>query len=206
MKKKLLSSILIICITIMSCASCSNPEHFNQLAMERDSKADEVIASLELKKGDSVADIGAGGGFFTIKLARSVGSDGIVYAVDISKESLDFIRNYSQKEKVTNIQYVLATVTDSKLPERTMDLIFLRNTYHDMDDRVTYFSQLKKVLKSNGRIAIIDYTPDGILTKLHGHYIDPALILKEMQNAGYSIIKTYNFLTTQSFMIFSARQ
>ncbi|TAL35344.1 MAG: class I SAM-dependent methyltransferase [Spirochaetes bacterium] len=204
--KTLRAGVLIVpfLCTLMT-AQCSSrylADHFNKSASDESSQAPRVIQNLSLKPGDSVADIGAGGGHFTLLLARAVGSDGRVWAVDINPDFLDFIKERATAEGIGNIGYVRASFTESGLAAKSADLAFLRNVFHDMGDRVAYFARLKGVLKPGGRVAIIDYLPAGVLARLHGHFIEEGEILAVMKDAGYIAVERHTFLEGQSFNIF----
>jgi ubiquinone/menaquinone biosynthesis C-methylase UbiE len=99
---------------------------------------------------------------------------------------------------------VPAAYEDSKLRPRSVDMVFLRDAYHDFQNRVEYFSRLKKVLKPGGRIVIIDYDPAklGFLRRLHGHYLDEKIIIEEMKQAGYVKKASFPVLKKQSFNVF----
>src|SRR5579864_9384570 len=96
---------------------------------------DEVMAHLELKPGDAVADIGAGSGYFTVRFARAVGPGGKVYAVDINPEMLSYIEQRATQEHLNNIQTVLAAPDDPKLPPASVDMIFICDTHQHSDNR-----------------------------------------------------------------------
>ena len=193
----------MILLIATAAACCSGPAHFNDTAEEKASKPDEVIGALELKPGAVVADIGAGGGFFTVKLARAVGETGKVHAVDISRENLDYVKKYVESKNVKNVTYVLARADNSMLAAGSTDLVFMRNTYHHIENRPAYFAGLKTALKPGGKVAIIDYKSN-LVARLHGHYTDLKRVLEEMKSAGYRIYKTVSFLEKQSFVIFIA--
>ncbi len=199
----ILASLTVSAITVIQ-SGCSGPAHFNELAEKEDRSSINVIPYLTLGNGDVVADIGAGGGYFSYKLSEAVGESGRVYSVDISKESVDYIRKTAGEKGIVNIEVVLATFDDSKLKPGTIDLIFIRNTYHDMTNRVNYFLKLRSVLKKSGRVVIIDYDPDklGFLRNLIGHSLEEGVIRNEMNEAGYKHLGSYPFLQQQSFNIF----
>ncbi|HWR58476.1 MAG TPA: class I SAM-dependent methyltransferase, partial [Thermodesulfovibrionales bacterium] len=101
-------------------------------------KPEEVVDALAIKKGDSVADIGAGSGYFTAILARKVGVNGKVYAVDIEKRMLEHVANKAKKEGLNNIEFILSKTDDPLLPIASMDLIFVCNTYVYLEKRDSY--------------------------------------------------------------------
>jgi len=127
---------------------------------ERDAwqKPDAVLASLGLRPDSVVADIGAGTGYFTVRLARAV-PEGKVYAVDVEPKMLAHIEARAKSEGLTNIVTVQASPGDPKLPE-AVDLVFVCNTYHHIDARTPYFQALSERLREGGRLVVVDYRPD----------------------------------------------
>jgi len=202
MKNILLSSLLLITIG----CSTHSPDRFNTMAADDYKNDKDFIPFLKIKKGFHIADIGSGGGYFSYKFSPLVGKDGKVFSVDINSKALEFIKKTAAQKKLNNLITVKGSFVSSNLKLNSIDLIFLRNTYHDISNRITYFTTLKKVLKKNGRIAILDYDPDklNIIRKRFGHQIKKEVIKKEMNKAGYKVIKEYNFLKKQSFTIFIA--
>ena len=130
--------------------SLERPERLAKL------KADEIMARLELKPGDLVADIGAGSGVYSWPLARAVASGGTLYAVEVDKGFLDFIREGAQKRGLDNVFPVLGEFTDPKLPVRNLDLAYFHNVLHHIEGRQAYLQTLSGYLKPNARIVIID--------------------------------------------------
>lgn len=202
--KNSLMGILMVAAGAVFLGGCSMPQHYNENAAEEEKASVDVIPYLGLKKGQAVADLGAGGGYFSFKLAAAVGETGLVFAVDVDPESIEFIQACVRERGIKNIRTVLASFDDSKLEPRSVDLVFMRDAYHDFQNRVEYFKRLKKVLKPGGRIAIIDYDPKklGFLRKLHGHDLDESIIIEEMRQAGYVKKAGYPILKKQSFNIF----
>jgi ubiquinone/menaquinone biosynthesis C-methylase UbiE len=128
-----------------------NPERINRL------KPDQVISFLNLKRGDVVADIGAGSGVFTHRLAEAVGPEGKVFAVDIDKDLLDYNRARIREAHLNNVEFVLGEYDDPKLAEGTVDLVFICDVLHHIEHRQIYLERLHSCLKEKGRLAIIDY-------------------------------------------------
>ena len=179
---------------------------FNQRASDPKSKPDMVVRSLGIRTGDVVADIGAGGGYFTMRFAAKVGIQGSVYAVDVNPDFLEFIREECVKQGVVNVETVPAAAIGDVLPERGLDLIFLRNVYHHLPDRTNYFRGVEKFLKREGRVAIVEYKRGKLLSfhRLFGHHVPPQVIVEELAAAGYRVVQSFDFLPEQSFTIFAA--
>ena len=110
-------------------------------------KPEKVVDYLSINKGDTVADIGAGSGYFTVLFSKRVGDNGKVYAVDIEKGMIEYIEKRAQKEGLNNMNYILAKPDDPLLPKSSVDLIFICDTYHHIEKRGNYLKILKDVLK-----------------------------------------------------------
>ncbi|KUO40506.1 MAG: hypothetical protein AVW06_05130 [Hadesarchaea archaeon DG-33-1] len=178
---------------------------FNKKASDPKSKPDQILETLGLQPGQNIADIGAGGGYFSIRFADAVGREGKVYAVDTNPEFLEFIRNSVKEKGLNNVETVLAAEDKIILPERSLDFIFLRNVYHHLPNRAEYFRNLKALLKPGGKIVIVEYKRGGGLfsfRRIFGHYVPREIIVEEMEEAGYRLEKGFDFLPKQSFTIF----
>lgn len=184
--------------------SSGRAEMFNKRAAKPKFKAHQIIETLELKNGQTIADIGSGGGYFTYEFAKAVGEKGKIYAVDTNQEFLEFIKIEATKQRLSNIITVLTTSAHLDLPKHTFDYIFMRNMTHHLSNRVKYFKGLKETLKSDGKVAVIEYDGRGWFSfhKIYGHFIPQKTIINEMKEAGYKIFKSYDLLPEQSFTIF----
>jgi len=200
------AAVALICavmmVFIISCYAGSRADHFNRLASNAESQAERVVASLGLKPGDTVADIGSGGGYFTVLMARAVGPKGTVYAVDIDAALLKHVDDLAKKEGFSNVTTVRATESGTGIPGRCVDMVFMRNVFHDLKGDSAYFIRLRSVLKAGGRVAVIDYRPETLLKRLFGHFIDEAEIVSLMKSAGYGVAERHTYLEEQSFNIF----
>lgn len=178
-------------------------QHMNDPSRDAWQKPKAVIQALDLTSGAYVADLGAGGGYFTFKLAEAVGPKGRVYAVDVDKTALHVIEKEAKQRGMTNVELFLATPNDPHLPPDGVDFIFTCNTYHHLSDRVTYFKSLARYLRPSGRIAIIDYKEGGWFGSLFGHATTKETVRQELQAAGYLFINDFDFLPKQHFQVFS---
>lgn len=165
---------------------------------------EKVIAALGLKPGDIVADLGSGGGYFTFRLAQAVAPNGKVYAVDIDHDMVALVAERARKEAPSIVATVLAKADDPALPS-AVDLVFTSNTYHHIDNRVAYFATLRKYLRPGGRVAIIDFDRRAWIEGLLRHYTPSEFIQREMEQAGYVLQKSYDFLDRQSFLLFTVK-
>jgi ubiquinone/menaquinone biosynthesis C-methylase UbiE len=185
----------------------SKAKMFNREAANPKNKPEEILKTLALQQGERIADIGAGGGYFSLKFAEAVGIQGVVYAVDTDSGKIEFIRKSVAEKGLGNVQVVLADKESVPLPEK-IDLIFLRNVYHHISNRVEYFAKLRDSLKPDGRIAIVEHNPGGHFSfhRIFEHHVTRETIVEEMTKAGYSLGENIDFLPEQSFMIFSLKE
>jgi arsenite methyltransferase len=191
--------LLVGCARLKQCAY----EGFNR---DQWQQPDRVIEALQIRPGDRVADIGSGGGYFVFPLAKAVGPEGRVYAVDVDQEMNDLVAQRAKKEGTGNVEVILAKTDDPLLPSAGVNLIFTSDTYHHIDNRVSYFANLQKYLRPNGRIAVIDFDRRGWFAWMSKHYTPSESIKTEMEQAGYSLQHAFNFLDRQSFQIFALKQ
>ena len=170
-------------------------------------KIDGVLSRLSLKPGMVVADIGAGSGLFTRPLAKAVGK---VYAVDIQQDLLDHIDKRDKEENIRNVQTVLGEFNDPKLPARDVDLAFINDVLHHIQNRAAYLKALGSYIKPNGRIAIIEMDKNDPNT---AHKNQPELlvareeILQWMSDAGFKLVEEHPdlFPRTKWFLIFGKK-
>jgi predicted methyltransferase len=160
---------------------------------------ERVVADLALAPGARVADLGAGGGYFTFRLARAVGPTGHVYAVDIDEEMNAHIAYRAEKFVIENVTTVLAEEDDPRLPE-PVDLLFTSNTYHHLENRTAYFRAVReRQLRPGGRVAIVEYR-----TEETSHSTPRETIESELAAAGYRLVKSFDYLERQHFLVFAA--
>lgn len=170
-------------------------------------KIDEVVAGLALKPGMTVADIGAGSGLFSRPLAKAVGPAGKVYAVDIQKDLLDYVDKRDKEENIRNVRTVLGEFNDPKLPAKDVDVAFINDVLHHIQNRAAYLKALGTYIKPSGRIAIIEMNKDDPNTP---HKAQPELlvgrdeILKWMSDAGFKLVQEHPelFPGTKWYLIF----
>jgi len=179
---------------------------FNKKASNPKNKPDLILDHLQLKKGNLVADIGSGGGYFSLRFAEAVGKEGVVFAVDTNSGFLEFIKEKAKEKGLNNVKTILTSEENLSLPEN-VDLVFMRNVCHHIPNRTDYFRRLKKLLKEGGRIAILEYRKAKRFTfhGLFGHYVPKEKIIKEMTQAGFQLEEDLAFLPEQSFTIFSTK-
>jgi len=122
-------------------------------------KPDQIMDALAIADGSTVADIGVGAGWFTMRLARRVGPNGLVYAQDIQREMLEATRRRVTREGLRNVRVTLGTGSDPNLPAGTLDAVLVVDVYPEVEDRLTFLKNLKAAIKPAGRIGIVNYKP-----------------------------------------------
>ncbi len=172
-----------------------------------DQKPAQVIDALGLKPGMHIADLGAGSGYFTQRFVEAVTETGKVYVVDIEPEALKYVEErLVHMHRPYEAEFILARPDNPKLPFESIDVIFVCNTYHHLEDRTVYFRNTKSALKPGGRIAIIDFYHDersGDLGFSKRHLVARERIVEEMTAAGYQLLKDHTFLPKQYFLEFA---
>jgi SAM-dependent methyltransferase len=148
-----------------------------------------VMDILEITPGKTVADIGAGSGWFTMRAARRVTETGSVYAVDINPEATRYIDNRIQKEGLHNVKTVLSKSDDPQLPPDKIDSVLLLKTYHEVDKPVLLLRNLRASLRPAAKLGIIDRNGNG-----ENHGVARDIVIKEASEAGYSLLSQYDFV------------
>jgi arsenite methyltransferase len=167
------------CATLKKCA-------YEGYGRDESQQPDRVVGALGIAPGDRVADLGSGSGYFTFRLADAVGPSGTVYAVDVDEDMAGMVRELARERGAKNVEVVLASPDDPKLAAGTIDLVFTSNTYHHIEDRVSYFDRLKRALSPRGRVAILDYGENANwFARWFGHNTPSGTVEAEMKEAGY---------------------
>lgn len=184
----------------------SKAKMFNKKVSKKRSKADQILKIMNIKPEQTIADIGSGGGFFTFLFSQLIKEKGRIYAIDINEDFLEFITKQAAEQGLTNITTVLTTDSSISLPIDSVDLIFVRNVYHHLQNRVQYFTKIKDLLSLQGRVAIIENSRKGSFLSFHrrcGHNVPREIIIEEMRDAGFQVSASFDFLPIQSFTIFT---
>ena len=166
-------------------------------------RPDQIMDFLEIAEGSVVADIGAGGGWFTIRLANRVGPNGRVYAQDIQPAMIDAINRRVERENLKNrVETVLGSAVDPNLP-KPVDVVLIVETYYEMDDPRTLLRNVRKSLKPGGRVGIVEFKKDG-----HGPgppmdvRVDPETVIQDAEAAGLRLEARGDFLNYQYLLKF----
>ncbi len=161
---------------------------------------DRVIGALGLRPGQTVADIGAGTGYFTVRLAKSAAAPKVI-AVDIEPSMVEYARRRAEREGLDNVSVVLATAEAARLPG-PVDVILLVNTYHHVPERIGYFTRLRSSLTPGGRLAVIDWRKGAPMGPPEEHRFTPAEVASELAAAGFVVDTGFDFLPHQHFQVF----
>jgi predicted methyltransferase len=162
-----------------------------------------VMDLLDIKAGSSVADIGAGSGWFSMRAAARVGSSGVVYAQDINPDAVKYIQDGIRKEKVSNVKTVLGSPDDPKLPPDSIDAVLLLKVYHEIAHPVMLMGNLKPSLRPGAKVGIIDRNGDGT-----DHGLNSDVVKREMAEAGFKLLSSYDFTKADGqdyFLLFAVR-
>ena len=167
---------------------------------------DAVVAVLDLRPGMVVGDLGPGAGHFTVRMARAVEPDGLVYALDASQGTLDDLRRVAVDRGITTLRTVLVRRDRLEIPE-PVDLLFVSATYHHLPKPVTYFAEARAYLKPGARVVILESRREGLLARWWGpHATSPRNLRREMADAGYRLSATHDVVRGYWFGMFEVAQ
>ena len=172
---------------------------------DRDKKLQigRVMDLLGIQPGRSVADIGAGSGWFTVRASQRVGPAGTVYAEDINPKAISAIGERVKKERIGNVRTVLGTAEDPKLPPKSVDAVLMLKVYHEIEHPVPVMRELRQALKPGAKVGIIDRNGNG-----SDHGLDRKVVEQEMSEAGFRVDGRYDFTKADGqdyFLVFMAR-
>ncbi len=164
---------------------------------------DKAISLLNINKGATVADVGAGNGYVTWRLAERVGPNGKVYANDIQPEMLELLRRNMQQRKLKNVETVLGAYDDPKLPANTLDLIILVDVYHEFSEPQKMLRRMRESLKPDGRLVLLEYRGEDPTVPIRPeHKMTVAQVKAELEPEGYRVDRVLEDLPRQHILIF----
>ncbi len=179
------------------------------LSIFEDPKRDEklqvnrVMDVLGIKEGSSVADIGAGSGWFSVRAARRVGTAGTIYAVEINDDFLKHIEKRSQSENLPNIRTILGKEDDPQLPQKSVDAVLLLKTYHEITQPIRLLRRTREAMRTGALLGIIDRDGKG-----DDHGIDRDSVIEEAERAGFRLVEQHDFVKADNvdyFLVFRSR-
>jgi len=162
-----------------------------------------VMDILGIATRKSVADIGAGSGWFTVRAAKRVGPEGVVYGVDINPEATHYIEERAHRERLENVKTILSKPQDPLLPARSVDAVLLLKTYHEVENPVTLLQNLRAALRSGAKVGIIDRNGNG-----DDHGVEKSVVIHEAKEAGYRLLEQYDFVKSDQmdyFLVFTPK-
>jgi ubiquinone/menaquinone biosynthesis C-methylase UbiE len=166
-------------------------------------RPDQIMDALQIGEGSVVADLGAGGGWFTVRLARQVGPNGRVYAEDIQAPMIETITRRVEREGLRNVQTVLGTAVDPRLPPRSIDAVLIVDAYHEIEQPVTLLRNVGEALKTTGVIGIVNFKTDGGGPGPDMDLrVDPEKVIADARAAGLELRKRETFLRYQYMLTF----
>lgn len=163
-----------------------------------------VMDILRIGQGKSVADIGAGSGWFTVRAAKRAGAGGTVYAVDINSEAVQYITERVKKEHIANVKAILSKPDDPLLPKDSVDAVLLLKTYHEVARPIELLRNLRPALRADAKVGIIDRNGNG-----EDHGVGSDVVIREAKEAGYRLVERYDFVKGDKmdyFLVFTAAE
>jgi SAM-dependent methyltransferase len=173
---------------------------------QREENTELSLRLLEVQRGSVVADVGAGSGYYATRLARLVGTEGRVYASDIQQAMLDIIRGRIERERITNIELVLGTPTDPRLPRGMVDLAIMVDVYHEFSEPQVMLRRIRESLKPGGRLVLLEYRgEDPRVPILPLHKMTVAQAKTEVEAEGFALTTVKEDLPWQHVLIFTVK-
>ncbi len=170
---------------------------------EREESPSKAVAALEIKPGQIVADVGAGSGYYTVRLAQRVGATGKVYATDIQPQMLTLVRERVARERLTQVEVVQATETDPRLPQGQLDLILMVDVYHELARPQEVLRQLRTALKPDGRLVLIEFRKESAWVPIREeHKMSVKEARMELEAEGYRFDRVIDVLPWQHILVF----
>jgi ubiquinone/menaquinone biosynthesis C-methylase UbiE len=174
---------------------------------EEEEQPDKALQAIGFRRGMVVADVGAGSGFISFKMAKLIGPSGKVYAVDIQPEMLAIVNKRAHENKIANVETILGTDRDPKLPAGAIDLILLVDVYHEFSHPQAMLDRMREALKPNGRLVLLEYRKEDPSIPIRPeHKMSVAEVKAELQPEGFQFDQTIEVLPRQHILIFRPRK
>ena len=186
--------------------SAEGADWLDRSERETEEAPDEALDIIGIKKGSVVADIGAGSGYMTIRMARRVGANGIVYANDIQQPMLDLLDQRLKKGKIANVRPILGTPDDPKLPPESIEMALLVDVYHEFSQPQAMLRHLHAALKTGGRLVLLEYRKEDPAIPIRPeHKMSVAEAKMEVEAEGFKLGRVDDSLPRQHVLIFTKR-
>ncbi len=187
--------------------SAAGSDWLDRPEREQEEQPDKALQAIGIRRGMIVADVGAGSGFMSFKMAKLVGPSGKIYASDIQPEMLDLVRERAEREKVANVQTVLGTPSDPKLPAGAIDLILLVDVYHEFSQPQAMLDHMRDALKPGGRLVLLEYRKEDPTVPIRPeHKMSVSEVRAEVEPEGFQFDQVIEVLPRQHIIIFRPRK
>jgi len=184
--------------------SASGADWLIRKSRETEEEPRKLMKSLQLRPKQQVCDFGCGNGYYTLQLAQQVGPRGKVFAVDIQQEMLSLLEQRARPRGLKNIEPILATLADPKLPRRQLDLVLMVDVYHELSQPAEILQAIHASLNETGRIAIVEFREeDPEVPILPLHKMSQAQVMKEIQTNGFKLVGQFDKLPWQHVLFFA---
>jgi SAM-dependent methyltransferase len=171
---------------------------------DREEDTTTLMKILGAKPGDTVADLGCGNGFYSLRLAKQIGPEGEVLAVDIQPEMLRLLKARADEQEIDTIKPILGTLIDPKLPAKSLDLALLVDVYHEFSHPVQMLKEIRAGLKPEGRLALVEFRSEDADVPIKPlHKMSKAQMMKELSANGFKLVGQFDELPWQHVMFFA---
>ena len=173
----------------------------------QEEQPDRMLAALDIPKGAVVADVGAGVGYHVWRLAEIVGPTGKVIAEDIQEGMIQLLRKNIESRKLRNVEIILGTPTDPKLPSNSVDLVLMVDVYHEFSEPITMMKHIRNSLKPGGRVALVEFRKEDPNVPIQPmHKMSLQEVRSELEPMGFKFQRSYEFLPWQHILIFTVEK
>ena len=190
-----------LCISSTNC-SCQGPDAWEKLQNDRQ-PPEKVMDAIGIRPGMIIGEVGAGRGRYVVHMARRTGPEGKVYANDINKKDLNYLDLRCDRDDITNVETILGGETDPKFPANSIDVVYIINTYHHIEDVVSLMRNIIPSLKSEGKFVIIENEPEKSGWDSHG--TPGKRLIKEVEEAGFKLETSIDILELDVIYIFNIK-
>jgi ubiquinone/menaquinone biosynthesis C-methylase UbiE len=205
-KRYVLKTITFIALLVLTgywfyfaCPQTADPDAWEQ-RWNKLQPADKVMDAIGVKPGMMVGEVGAGRGRYAVKMAERVGPTGKIYANDIAPGALQYLLHRCKRDSITNIEIILGTVTDPRLPKGKLDVVYFINTYHHVEKPVELMKNIIPALKPGGLLVIIEHAPEKAASM--GHHCTPKeTVIRQVKEAGFKMVRLETFLKYDNIYI-----
>ena len=174
---------------------------------QREEQPDRLVSALRIPRGSTVIDLGAGVGYFTWRLAKRVGPTGRVLAVEIQQPMLDMLAENLRRRGIENVDLILGTPSDPRLPENQADLALLVDVYHELAFPAATMERVRRSLKADGRLVVVEYRKEEAWIPIHPlHKMTVEEVRREIEPVGFELLEVLDFLPRQHVIVFVPRK